>query len=365
MKSMTIEYESLGLVNARFVPGYIDAAEEVIRSGWYILGDKVRQFEAEFAAYNRAAHCIGVASGLDAISLSIAALGLAEGSEVLLPSNTYIATILAVLHQRLRPVLVEPCLGSYNIDPAKIEAVITGNTRALIAVHLYGKPCQMDQIQAICLKHDLKLIEDCAQSHGATFCGQKTGTFGDFGAFSFYPTKNLGALGDGGAVLCQSPEFASQIQRLRNYGSTEKYRNEVVGYNSRLDEIQAAFLSVKLKHLDEINAHKRNLAAIYFAKLRAGFVLPEVRPESFDVYHIFNVRHERRDALRAYLLENGIKTEIHYPIAPMEQGALRGLYRSEEYPISAEIHRTTLSLPISFGHTEEQVERVAEVMNRF
>jgi dTDP-4-amino-4,6-dideoxygalactose transaminase len=362
---MELEYESLSAVNASFLEELSRKAGEVIGSGWFVLGRQVAEFEEQFARYLEAGHCTGVGSGLDAITLSLQALKLEEGSEVLVPSNTYIATILAVLHSRLKPVLVEPRLETYNIDPALIEDALTDRTRALIAVHLYGKPCQMDRLTELCGKHGLRLVEDCAQSHGASFHGRKTGTFGDFGAFSFYPTKNLGALGDGGAVVCKEAALDAELRRLRNYGSDKKYHNTVLGYNSRLDEIQAAFLSVKLKRLDEINQHKRELASVYFEGLKSDYVLPVQSPESFDVYHIFNVRHPRRNALRDHLLRHGIKTEIHYPVPPAEQEALRGLFDPHRYPLSAEIHRTTLSLPISFGHTREQIQRVVEVMNAF
>jgi dTDP-4-amino-4,6-dideoxygalactose transaminase len=261
--------------------------------------------------------------------------------------------------------LVEPSIDTYNIDPDKIEAVITSKTKAIVVVHLYGKACDMDPIIALCKKYNLKLIEDCAQSHGATYKGKHTGTFGEFGAFSFYPTKNLGALGDAGAVVCNDVALDKVIRRLRNYGSDIKYYNEVVGYNSRLDELQAAFLSVKLKRLDEINAHKRKLASIYLNNLKTDFVKPVVDKDYFDVYHIFNIRHEKRDNLKEYLLKNGVKTEIHYPVSPSKQKALMGKLDNYNFPISEKIHATTLSLPISFFHTESDVNKVIEVMNKF
>ncbi|MBI2281009.1 MAG: DegT/DnrJ/EryC1/StrS family aminotransferase, partial [Bacteroidetes bacterium] len=223
----------------------------------------------------------------------------------------------------------------------------------------------MEPIMALCKKYNLKLVEDCAQSHGATYKGIKTGTFGDFGAFSFYPTKNLGALGDAGAIVCNDADLDKKIRRLRNYGSDVKYYNEVVGYNSRLDEIQAAFLSIKLKRLDDINTHKRNLAKIYLNGLTTDFIKPVVNADYVDVYHIFNIRHPRRDELKEYLLKNDIKTEIHYPVSPSRQKALNGLLDNYDFPISEEIHRTTLSLPISYFHTEEDVNRVVDVMNKF
>lgn len=366
MKTITtIEYESLALLNKPFQDEFAKAFTDVANSGWYILGEHVKKFESEFAAYTGGKYCLGVASGLDAITLAIAAFNFEKGSEVIVPSNTYIATIISVLQNGMKPVLVEPSIETYNIDPAKIEAAITPKTKAIVVVHLYGKACNMNPVIELCKKYNLKLVEDCAQSHGATYKGQQTGTFGDFGAFSFYPTKNLGALGDAGAVVCGDEQLAVTIRRLRNYGSDKKYYNELVGYNSRLDEVQAAFLSIKLKRLDEINAHKRKLAAIYLKNLKEDFIKPVVDADYFDVYHIFNIRHPKRDTLKEYLLNNGIKTEIHYPLSPHKQVAIRDMYKGQEFPISEEIHNTTLSLPVSFFHTEEDVCRVVEVMNGF
>ena len=365
MKGTMIEYENLALLNAPFFDEYTASFSRVLKSGWYILGQQVKIFEEEFAKYNHASNCLGVASGLDAITLSIAALNFEDGSEILVPSNTYIASILSILQNKMKPVLVEPDINTYNIDPTKIEEQITSKTKAIVVVHLYGKACDMDPILALCEKYHLRLIEDCAQSHGATYKNKFTGTFGDFGAFSFYPTKNLGALGDGGAILCNDKELDHRIRMLRNYGSVVKYYNETVGYNSRLDELQAAFLSVKLQYLESITQHKRKLASIYLNNLKSDFILPAVDPDYFDVYHIFNIRHEKRDELRAYLLENGIKTEIHYPVSPAKQKALSGMFEGIDFPISETIHKTTLSLPISFYHSENDVYRVVEVMNAF
>ena len=362
---MSIDYENLQKLNAPFFEEYTKKFQEVLTSGWYILGKHVQQFEQEFSAYNNAKHTVGVASGLDAITLSLAAFNFEKDSEVIVPSNTYIATILSVLQNNLTPVLVEPDMATYNIDPKKIEAAITPKTKAILVVHLYGKSCEMQPILELCKKYNLKLIEDCAQAHGATYKGKKAGTFGDFGAFSFYPTKNLGALGDAGAVICNDEGLDKKIRRLRNYGSDIKYYNEVVGYNSRLDEMQAAFLSVKLKSLDKINEHKRNLAASYLENLKEDFIKPQVHPDYFDVYHIFNIRHEKRDELKNYLLEHNIKTEIHYPVSPSRQNALKGLLNNYDFPISEKIHQTTLSLPISYFHTTGDVNRVVEVMNKF
>lgn len=365
MKNTSIDYENLQKLNEPFFQEYQNQFEKVLKSGWYILGQNVKTFEEEFANYNKAKHTIGVASGLDAITLSIAAFNFEKNSEIIVPSNTYIATILSVMQNNMKPILVEPCIKTYNIDPLKIEAAITSKTKAIVVVHLYGKACNMTPILAICKKYNLKLIEDCAQAHGATFKNQFTGTFGEFGAFSFYPTKNLGALGDAGAIVCNDDKLNSKIRRLRNYGSDIKYYNEVVGYNSRLDELQAAFLSVKLKKLDDINTHKRNLAAIYLDHLKDDFIKPQVHSDYFDVYHIFNIRHEKRDELKDYLLKNDIKTEIHYPVSPSKQKALSGELTNYNFPISEEIHRTTLSLPISYFHTESDIKRVVEIMNKF
>ncbi len=360
-----IEYENLRKVNEPFFEDFKRTFAETLESGWYILGKRVETFEGEFAGYCGSGHCVGVASGLDALTLSLKAFDFKRGDEVIVPSNTYVATILAVLHCGLTPVLVEPDIRTYNIDPARIEEKITSRTVAILVVHLYGKPCQMDPIGAIARRHGLKLVEDCAQAHGATYKGKRTGSFGDFGAFSFYPTKNLGALGDAGAVTTDGPELADRVRKLRNYGSGVKYHNELVGFNSRLDEIQAAFLSIKLGKLDEINGHKRSLATIYREGLKDDFVKPVVEEGCGDVYHIFNVRHPDRDRLKEYLLQNGIRTEIHYPVPPHRQQALQGLLPDYDYPVSDEIHATTLSLPISYFHTELDIRRVVEVMNGF
>jgi dTDP-4-amino-4,6-dideoxygalactose transaminase len=359
-----IEYENLRAANEPFMREYQESFTRVLDSGWFILGTSVKSFEQEFGAYIGSRHCIGVANGLDALTMSLKAFGFERGDEVIVPSNTYIATILSIVQCGLQPVLVEPDIRTYNIDPRRIEEAVTPRTRAVMIVHLYGKPCEMDPILAIVDKHGLKLIEDCAQSHGAAYNGRRTGTFGAYGAFSFYPTKNLGALGDAGAVTTDDDTLAQAIRRLRNYGSDVKYYNEVVGYNSRLDEVQAAFLSVKLRRLDEITAHKRKLAQLYLDGIKADFVLPVVDAACFDVYHIFSVRHPRRDDVKKYLLDRGIKTDIHYPVPPHRQKAMKNIL-SGEYPISAEIHATTLSLPISFATTESEALQVIDALNRF
>lgn len=360
-----IDYENLGKLNAKFDAELRQAFSEVMDSGYFVLGKKVEAFEKRFSSFVGTSHAIGVASGLDALLLSLKALELPIGSEVIVPSNTYIATILAVMQAGLEPVLVEPDARTYNIDPTKIEERITARTSAVLVVHMYGRSCRMDRIGEICRRRGLRLVEDCAQSHGALFQGRMTGSFGDLAGFSFYPTKNLGCLGDGGAVLTSDDELAVRIKTLRNYGSKVKYYNELIGYNSRLDELQAAFLLAKLDRLDTVIRHKRELSEIYFSGLKSDFILPAREADCFDVFHIFNIRHEARDRLREYLLQEGVRTEVHYPVPPHQQQALRDRFVGHRYPISEEIHRTTLSLPISYIHTPEEIERVVSVMNRF
>ncbi|PZR24368.1 MAG: aminotransferase [Citrobacter freundii] len=362
---MFIEYEDLAKVNAPFHDEFKQAFAGLLQSGWYILGKEVENFEGEFAAYCNTNHCVGVASGLDALVLALRALNLRPGDEVIVPANTYIASILAVLQLGLKPVLVEPDIRTYNIDEAKIESKINSHTKAILVVHLYGKLCDMEAIGAIAAKHQLFVIEDCAQAHGAKLNGKKAGSFGDFGAFSFYPTKNLGALGDAGAITFQDSERLSMLKQLRNYGSEKKYHNNIVGYNSRLDEIQAAFLRIKLKHLDRINQHKQTLATIYSEGLKADFILPEKQPGYEDVYHIYPVRHPERDKVRQFLLDHRIRTEVHYPIPPHKQKALQGLIDEDDFRLTTEIHETVLSLPISAYHSPNDVQRVVDVLNSF
>ena len=360
-----IEYENLRKSNEAFFNEYRQAFDSVMNSGWYILGNEVQQFEHAFASYCSVPYCCGVANGLDALILALKAFNFEKNDEIIVPSNTYIATILSIVHAGLKPVLVEPDITTYNIDAGKIEEKITRRTRGIMIVHLYGKVCEMDPILQIANKHDLKLIEDCAQAHGAMYKGKKAGSFGHFGAFSFYPTKNLGALGDAGAITTQEEVLFKTVSTLRNYGSNQKYYNELAGFNSRLDELQAAFLSVKLKKLDEINEHKRKLAELYLKGLKEDFIKPLVQEDYFDVYHIFNIRHPKRDVLRKYLEKNEIKTEIHYPLAPNKQRAMSGILDSTEMPIAEEIHATTLSLPISFFHQEGDLMYIIDKMNQF
>ena len=364
MKNMTIEYENLFKVNQPYFDEFRQKFDEVLQSGWFILGNNVKKIESEFSSYNKLKYCSGVASGLDALTISLLTLDLEKGSDIIVPSNTYIATILSIILAGHNPVLVEPDINTYNINPALVEESITKRTRAIMVVHLYGKPCDMDPILEICKKNNLFLIEDCAQAHGAEYKGKKVGSFGDMAGFSFYPTKNLGCLGDGGAIVTNNEELHLKSQMLRNYGSRVKYQNEFIGMNSRLDEVQAAFLSVKLKSLNKINSHKRELASHYLSHLKEDFIKPSVQNFSYDVFHIFNIRHKQRNELKEYLLKHGINTEIHYPIPPHKQKALSFLSHLK-YPISEEIHSTTLSLPISTIHSKDDIFRVIETMNKF
>lgn len=361
-----IPYEDLEKLNRPFREKFELSFKLFLDNGWYILGEQVRKFENNFATYCNAKYAIGVASGLDALYLCLKVFKFKAQSEVIVPSNTYIATILSILNANLKPVLVEPCIKTYNLDVRKIEEKINSKTVAIMPVHLYGKSCDMIEIRKIADRHNLKIIDDAAQAHGASQKSHKVGAgLADATAFSFYPTKNLGALGDGGAVVTNHKEIADELRRLRNYGSDIKYYNKIIGYNSRLDELQASFLNIKLEDLDKINNHKRKLAKIYFNNLKKDFVVPQLNEDYLDVFHIFNIRHEKRDQIKEYLLNNNVKTEIHYPVAPHKQEALSSYFADDKFPIAEEIHRTTLSLPISFCHTEQEIEAVAKLLNSF
>jgi dTDP-4-amino-4,6-dideoxygalactose transaminase len=361
-----IYYENLGKVNFPFFEDYKKIFNVILDRGWFVLGEEIIGFEKEFAEYCGAKYCISVANGLDALTLSLMACGFPEKSEILVPSNTYIATILSILNAGHIPVLVEPDIRTYNIDETLIENKITNKTKAIMPVHLYGRICNMPPILDIAKKYNLKIIEDAAQAHGASLKGIKVGAWGDLTAFSFYPTKNLGALGDGGAVTTNNYEYAEKIMSLRNYGSRKKYYNDMIGINSRLDELQAGFLRIKLKILDKINAHKNKLASIYNNELPDNkFIKPLVDKDYFHVYHVYNIRHNERDRLKEYLEKNEIKTEIHYPLAPEQQQCMIGILDHEENKIAREIHSTTLSLPVSFSHSEMDILQVCKILKRF
>lgn len=328
----------------------LDAAyHRVMESGWYILGKEVEAFENEFAEYCQVKHCVGVGNGLEALHLILRAMDIGLGDEVIVPANTYIATWLAVTHAGATPVPVEPVESTYNIDPSRIEQAITSKTKAILVVHLYGQPADMDPINALARKHGLKVIEDCAQAHGASYKGRRAGGLGNAAGFSFYPGKNLGALGDGGAVTTNDPEIAKRIRVLRNYGSHIKYHNEFVGYNSRLDELQAALLRVKLTKLDEWNERRRQVAAHYLQELfgQHKLTLPHVPEWAEPVWHLFVMRHPQRDALLKALTEAGIGIMIHYPIPPYLQPAYAVLNLNEgDFPLSERMAKEVLSLPM-------------------
>ncbi len=369
-----IPFLNLKKINKQYEKEIKEAVNRVIDSGWYILGEEVKSFEEEFANYCGTKHCIGVGNGLDALKLIIRGykeLGtFKEGDEIIVPANTYIATILAVSEENLKPVLVEPELNTYNINPDLIEEKITEKTKAIMVVHLYGQTCEMEKIWNIAKKYNLKIIEDSAQAHGAKYKDKKAGNLGDAGGFSFYPGKNLGALGDGGAVTTNDKNLAEVIKAVRNYGSHKKYENLYKGINSRLDEIQAAVLRVKLKHLEDETSMRRKIADWYIKNINNNLIkLPldksiDVINYKNHVWHLFVIRTENRDKLQKYLQENGIQTLIHYPVPPHKQKAYKELnYLS--LPITEKIHREVLSLPISPVQTLEDTKYIVEVINRY
>lgn len=343
-----------------------EAIARVISSGWFIGGQEVEQFEAEYAAYCGATQAVGVANGLDALHLALRAMEVGPGDEVIVPSNTYIATWLAVSQCGAKPVPVEPDPRTYNIDPTRIEAAITTATRVILPVHLYGQPADMDPILAIARKHSLRVLEDGAQAHGARYKGQRLGAHGDAVAWSFYPGKNLGAMGDGGAVTTNDAQLADRIRVLRNYGSRVKYVNEVQGYNSRLDPLQAAILSVKLAHLDAWNARRRAIAAQYQQGLAGfGLTLPHLPDWAEPAWHLYVVLNPQRDAVQKSLADAGVGTLIHYPIPPHLQGAYADLGLGKgSFPISELIHSEVLSLPMSPSITMEQASQVIEACRK-
>jgi len=344
-----------------------DAFERVYARSWYIEGEEDEQFEKKFAEFIGTGYCVGCGNGLDALLLIMRALGIGAGDEVIVPSNTYIATALAVTYAGAKPVFVEPDITTYTIDPDRIEAAITDKTKAIIAVHLYGLSCDMDPIMAVAEKHSLLVIEDCAQAHGATYKGRNIGTFGIAAGFSFYPGKNLGALGDAGAAVTNDKELADKIRAIGNYGTDYKYHHIYQGVNSRLDELQAAFLAAKLPILDKVNEDRRRIADRYLAGLKNEAVILPVVPEySTPVWHIFAVRTERRAELEKHLSDAGIGTNKHYPIPMHLQGAYKDMgYKEGDFPIAEEISRTELSLPLYYGMTDEEIDYVIEAINSF
>ncbi len=344
-----------------------NAFERVFDNSWYIDGKEDKAFEKAFAEYTNTKYCIGVGNGLDALMLILRAMNIGNGDEVIVPSNTFIATALAVTYVGATPVFVEPDIDTYNINPALIEAKITEKTKAIMPVHLYGQPCDMDPIMSVAKKHNLYVIEDCAQAHGATYKSKVIGSFGDAAGFSFYPGKNLGALGDAGAVVTNNEELAIKIRALGNYGSDYKYHHVYKGVNSRLDELQAAFLSAKLPFMDKVNENRREIANKYLKGINNPLLkMPYVMEENVPVWHIFAVRCERRDELSAFLEAKGIGTNKHYPIAMHLQECYKDLKTGKgALPIAEEISNTQLSLPLYYGMTDDEIQYVIDCINEF
>ncbi len=345
---------------------YLEAAMRVLDSGWYTLGHELEAFETEFAEWLGMKYCVGLNSGLDALILAVRALGIKAGDEVIVPANTYIASVLGITENGATPVFVEPDL-YYNIDPDKIEQEITPKTKAILIVHLYGQACRMDKILEIADKHNLPVIEDCAQSHGATFKGQKTGTFGTISCFSFFPTKNMGAFGDAGAIATNDEEIAQKIRALRNYGSEKKYYNKYQGVNSRMDEIQAALLRVKLHHIDKITAERRAIADTYLEGIKnPNITLPLIAKDASHVWHLFVVCAENRDKLQKLLADNGIGTQIHYPVPPHLAEAYHNLgYTEGSFIITEELSKSILSLPLYIGMTDNEIKYIIDTINNW
>lgn len=343
------------------------AFERVYDRSWYIEGVEDEAFEKAFAEYCDSKYCVGVGNGLDSLFLALKAMGIKEGDEVIVPSNTYIATALAVTYTGATPIFVEPDIRTFNIDPTKIEAAITDKTKAIMPVHLYGQACDMDSIMEVAKKYNLYVVEDCAQAHGAKYKGKVIGSFGDAAGFSFYPGKNLGALGDAGATVTNNEEVAKKVRALGNYGSDYKYHHIYQGNNSRLDELQAAFLAAKLPHLNKVNAERRKIAQKYLDGINnPEIILPFVPEYAEPVWHIFGIRCNRRDELEKFLNDAGISTNKHYPIPMHLQGCYADLgFKKGDYPIAEEISETELSIPMYYGMTDEEVQYVIDRMNEF
>lgn len=356
-------------INLQYEAEFKTAFHDLLHNGWYIMGERLKAFEAEYASYCETNYCLGVANGLDALILIIRAykeMGLfSEGDEIIVPANTYIASILAISANSLVPILVEPDNKTYNIDSALVEAHITKKTKAILAVHLYGQTANMKEICTIASKYQLKVIEDCAQAHGALHWDKKAGSLGDAAGHSFYPGKNLGALGDAGAVTTNDKDLAMTISALRNYGSHKKYENIYKGVNSRLDEIQASFLSIKLKYLDNENTRRGDIAKRYLENIRNPKIeLPYILKGNLPVWHLFVVKTRDRNLFQEYLSANNVQTVIHYPIAPHHQEAYKEI-KYLQFPITENIHKSIISLPISPVMTSEETDKVIDIINKW
>ncbi|AMS26274.1 aminotransferase [Bacteroidetes bacterium UKL13-3] len=365
---MNIPFLSFHKMNADVKAETLASFEHFFDKAWYVLGDQVKQFENEYANFNQTNHCVGVANGLDALIIALKTLNIGKGDEVIVPSNTYIASWLAVSYVGATPIAVEPKMDTYNINPELIEASVTSRTKAIMPVHLYGQCCEMDSIMTIAKKHGIAVVEDNAQSQGATYNGKLAGSFGDINGTSFYPGKNLGAYGDAGAITTNNDALAQRAMVIRNYGSQKKYYNDEQGINSRLDEVQAGFLSIKLKNLAKWNANRNHIAAKYM-ELLAGttdLVLPTIANGATSVFHLFVIRTSKRDALQQYLQQQGIGTLIHYPVPPHLQKAYSELNgKPGDYPIAEEIANTCLSLPMFPGMTDEEITYVSSHIQQF
>jgi dTDP-4-amino-4,6-dideoxygalactose transaminase len=365
---MKIPFLNFEYMNSEIKSEMFNAFKQVYESNWFILGKELEKFENNYAAFNQVSNCIGVSNGLDALYLSLKSLDIKKGDEVIIPSNTYIATALAVSYVGAKPILVEPNIETYNIDSNLIEPAITSKTKAIMPVHLYGQACNMQPIVEIAKKYNLYVIEDNAQAQGASYNGKLTGSWGDVNGTSFYPGKNLGALGDAGAVTTNSKEIATKIKMLRNYGSEKKYFNDIIGHNMRLDELQAAFLSVKLQKLNQWTIERQKIASWYDQELCGikNLILPITEEKSTHVYHLYVIRSERRDELQRYLHDNGIGTLIHYPVPVHLQKAYQFLgFNKGDYPITEKISDTCLSLPLWPGMLNSDVKFVTNTIRSF
>lgn len=358
-----VKFLDLHKINECFRSEIDGRIKQILDSGWYLLGEQDKTFETDFAKFCGTKHCIGCANGLDALNLIIRGFGFGQGDEIIVPANTYIASILAISENGCTPVLVEPDINTYNINPNLIEEKITDKTKAIMVVHLYGQAVQMDKIWELAKKYNLKVIEDSAQAHGALYKGKRTGNLSDASGFSFYPGKNLGCLGDGGCITTNDDELAGKIRAIANYGSHKKYCHIYKGINSRLDEIQAAVLDVKLPHLDDDNNRRREIAKYYRENIKnPKIILPQTYDEKAHVWHVFAVRTKNRNEFQDYLKQNDIQTLIHYPTPPHKQDAYKE-WNNLSYPISEEIHNTIISIPVSPVMTDTEIKRVVEVIN--
>ena len=363
---MKINFNQLDRGYLKFKSEYDKAAIKTLESGWYILGTNCEKFENEFSDYLGSKYCVGLNSGLDALVLAFRALEIGVGDEVIVPANTYIASVIGVTENGATPVFIDPD-EYYNLDATKIEEKITSKTKAILVVHLYGQAANMNDISNLAKKHNLLLIEDCAQSHGSCFDGKVTGTWGDIGCFSFYPTKNLGAFGDSGAIVTNNVDYYEKIRLLRNYGSKIKYQNEILGVNSRLDEIQAALLSVKLSHYDVLKAERESIASEYLRRISNKYItLPSIREKADHVWHLFVVRVDERSKFQEYLDEHGIATQIHYPIPPHLSGAYKHLGLGVgSFPVTEYFSNSIVSLPLFEGMTSKEIDYVINTINLF